>query len=96
MEVDGPRSVGLVYLRADPRFLDPMRREGLSTRFEPERMAVRFRHSGLRCGNVKGPTDMEGETDLERFKNWRRGPGSNRRIKVLQTSPLPLGYRALE
>ncbi len=26
--------------------------------------------------------------------NWRRGPGSNRRIKVLQTSPLPLGYRA--
>ena len=29
------------------------------------------------------------------LKNWRRGPGSNRRIKVLQTSPLPLGYRAL-
>ena len=28
-------------------------------------------------------------------ENWRRGPGSNRRIKVLQTSPLPLGYRAL-
>ena len=27
-------------------------------------------------------------------KNWRRGSGSNRRIKVLQTSPLPLGYRA--
>ena len=26
--------------------------------------------------------------------NWRRGSGSNRRIKVLQTSPLPLGYRA--
>ena len=25
---------------------------------------------------------------------WRRGAGSNRRIKVLQTSPLPLGYRA--
>ena len=25
---------------------------------------------------------------------WRRGPDSNRRIKVLQTSPLPLGYRA--
>ena len=25
---------------------------------------------------------------------WRRGSGSNRRIKVLQTSPLPLGYRA--
>jgi hypothetical protein len=27
-------------------------------------------------------------------KYWRRGSGSNRRIKVLQTSPLPLGYRA--
>jgi hypothetical protein len=26
--------------------------------------------------------------------DWRRGSGSNRRIKVLQTSPLPLGYRA--
>src|SRR5271165_6844197 len=28
------------------------------------------------------------------WKVWRRGSGSNRRIKVLQTSPLPLGYRA--
>src|SRR6266850_7310523 len=28
-------------------------------------------------------------------KDWRRGSESNRRIKVLQTSPLPLGYRAL-
>jgi hypothetical protein len=27
-------------------------------------------------------------------ENWRRGSESNRRIKVLQTSPLPLGYRA--
>ncbi len=27
---------------------------------------------------------------------WRRGSESNRRIKVLQTSPLPLGYRALK
>jgi hypothetical protein len=26
---------------------------------------------------------------------WRRGAESNRRIKVLQTSALPLGYRAL-
>src|SRR5579864_9218810 len=30
----------------------------------------------------------------EREKIWRRGSESNRRIKVLQTSPLPLGYRA--
>jgi hypothetical protein len=40
-----------------------------------------------------------GEKTLERFgakrqNNWRRGSESNRRIKVLQTSPLPLGYRA--
>jgi hypothetical protein len=28
------------------------------------------------------------------LKFWRRGSESNRRIKVLQTSPLPLGYRA--
>ena len=27
--------------------------------------------------------------------NWRRGPELNRRIEVLQTSALPLGYRAL-
>jgi hypothetical protein len=30
-----------------------------------------------------------------RDEGWRRGSESNRRIKVLQTSPLPLGYRAL-
>ena len=28
-------------------------------------------------------------------KNWRRGSELNRRIEVLQTSALPLGYRAL-
>src|SRR5277367_3020747 len=28
-------------------------------------------------------------------EGWRRGSESNRRIKVLQTSPLPLGYRSL-
>ncbi len=27
-------------------------------------------------------------------ESWRRGWESNPRIKVLQTSPLPLGYRA--
>jgi hypothetical protein len=41
---------------------------------------LRFAHSGLKA---------------KLLKVWRRGPGSNRRIKVLQTSPLPLGYRAL-
>src|SRR5712692_6107876 len=34
-------------------------------------------------------------TQATRGKDWRRGSESNRRIKVLQTSPLPLGYRAL-
>jgi hypothetical protein len=29
------------------------------------------------------------------LRYWRRGSESNRRIKVLQTSALPLGYRAL-
>src|SRR5438477_6746211 len=33
---------------------------------------------------------------LSARKIWRRGSESNRRIKVLQTSPLPLGYRALQ
>src|SRR6185437_5385181 len=33
------------------------------------------------------------ETSGEEF--WRRGWESNPRIKVLQTSPLPLGYRAV-
>ena len=28
------------------------------------------------------------------FTRWRRRAGSNRRIKVLQTSALPLGYAA--
>src|ERR1700678_2044690 len=31
---------------------------------------------------------------IDLWKEWRRGSESNRRIKVLQTSPLPLGYRA--
>src|ERR1700677_328584 len=49
---------------------------------------------GLRPGDVlksKGRS-LSGS---RRLRSWRRGPGSNRRIKVLQTSPLPLGYRAL-
>src|ERR1043166_3501280 len=35
------------------------------------------------------------ELSLSDWSGWRRGSESNRRIKVLQTSPLPLGYRAL-
>jgi hypothetical protein len=32
--------------------------------------------------------------ELYLLLSWRRGSGSNRRIKVLQTFALPLGYRA--
>jgi hypothetical protein len=32
---------------------------------------------------------------LVALMRWRRGSESNRRIKVLQTPPLPLGYRAI-
>ena len=35
-----------------------------------------------------------GELNENKGQNWRRGWESNPRIKVLQTSPLPLGYRA--
>src|SRR5262245_48727047 len=34
-----------------------------------------------------------GSRSVQEF--WRRGWESNPRIKVLQTSPLPLGYRAI-
>jgi excisionase family DNA binding protein len=41
-----------------------------------------------------GPSDLRNSLQHSR-KNWRRGSESNRRIEVLQTSALPLGYRAL-
>jgi hypothetical protein len=49
---------------------------------------------------LNGSAEAEGGSDefrrrLLKQKMWRRGSESNRRIKVLQTSPLPLGYRAL-
>src|SRR6185437_5177960 len=39
---------------------------------------------------IDGPDQIE----YARTRSWRRGRESNSRIKVLQTSPLPLGYRA--
>ena len=50
----------------------------------------------MRDSTVRDPVPMPGNDSLRMTdqKDWRRGPGSNRRIKVLQTSPLPLGYRA--
>ena len=42
----------------------------------------------------RNPERSEGSHVNRSWTNWRRGSESNRRIKVLQTSPLPLGYRA--
>ena len=47
----------------------------------------------------KGTRKLRGETEVANWlkakeETWRRGWESNPRIKVLQTSPLPLGYRA--
>jgi hypothetical protein len=39
-------------------------------------------------------TKMMIEFSRLRLSCWRRGSGSNRRIRVLQTLALPLGYRA--
>jgi hypothetical protein len=49
------------------------------------------------CG--KGTRKLRGENEVANWlkakgEEWRRGWESNPRIKVLQTSPLPLGYRA--
>jgi hypothetical protein len=55
-----------------------MRRLGIPSR----------QHSGRR-ENWEAVKDRYG-----RSEGWRRGWESNPRIKVLQTSPLPLGYRA--
>jgi hypothetical protein len=46
----------------------------------------------LSCNRKR--TRQEGAATLQDGQEWRRGSESNRRIKVLQTSPLPLGYRA--
>ena len=53
---------------------------------------VKVCHNGL---NREGIARINLDDRILRTKKWRRGSGSNRRIKVLQTSPLPLGYRAL-
>ena len=53
----------------------------------------------LLSGQTKGTPQVHGRKELVNWmkakqKEWRRGWESNPRIKVLQTSPLPLGYRA--
>jgi hypothetical protein len=63
-----------------------------SVRFNPENQNIK-EDSVMFLANAN--SEAPGEGGLYRWKFWRRGSGSNRRIKVLQTSPLPLGYRAL-
>ena len=45
--------------------------------------------------NERAVTEMTLEISRLRLSCWRRGSESNRRIRVLQTLALPLGYRAL-
>ena len=64
----------------------------------PDRPNPRFSE-----GSTNGPAQVLAQNldvygiviDFAGAKRWRRGSESNRRIKVLQTSPLPLGYRAI-
>ena len=65
----------------------------------PAREAFNRRERAANGGD-RGPVAeiLSAAKDLQQLNNpeqgWRRGAESNRRIKVLQTSPLPLGYRA--
>ena len=48
------------------------------------------------CGSmpVTASVDLGENTGINALFCWRRESGSNRRIRVLQTLALPLGYRA--
>ena len=70
-------------MKSSIRFLSAFRRKPGTFRYnrsEPEQTSL---HTAKRRGWL----------ELQQ-KDWRRGPDSNRRIEVLQTSALPLGYRA--
>jgi hypothetical protein len=61
--------------------------------FLARRVAANYRLPGCKRIAVR---DSRGHMEIWDVNwSWRRGSESNRRIKVLQTSPLPLGYRAL-
>src|SRR5450432_2934898 len=69
---------------------------GCCARTELANVSSRNRYEKVRFKDTSGgvvKTANSGSRD--RTKKWRRGSESNRRIKVLQTSPLPLGYRAV-
>src|SRR5580692_2357300 len=62
--------------------------------------ACRFRRQSTRIELLRGDGPPSPRLRRTLFfwipkEKWRRGPESNRRIEVLQTSALPLGYRAL-
>src|SRR5215831_4522347 len=93
----------LPSLSGSPRLVQPSLRAGTWWRWEsswgctPGRLSVQCpAHS--RSEKSILPRDhihVEGDLRILGRKGWRRGSESNRRIKVLQTSPLPLGYRAI-
>ena len=53
-----------------------------------------FRLSTRYNSHYSEHTQTQVKSALSALESWRRGWESNPRIKVLQTSPLPLGYRA--
>ena len=55
-------------------------------------IAKRLHHRPSELSGGEQQIELTDQSTLR--KKWRRGSESNRRIKVLQTSPLPLGYRA--
>ncbi len=63
-----------------------------------DRRKARIPSEGIVCGELMALLSIYEKSalsapDIER--NWRRGSGSNRCIRILQTLALPLGYRAI-
>jgi hypothetical protein len=58
-------------------------------------LSVLWEEPGFKNGSAEGGLGRSNKRKRDGKENcWRRGWESNPRIKVLQTSPLPLGYRA--
>jgi hypothetical protein len=70
----------------------------ISQATEYQGLTLQFRDSGsmslLREAERSDDGNSSGKCDERKAAFWRRGAESNRRIEVLQTSALPLGYRA--
>ncbi len=66
--------------------------DGMTSNGAAQRQAVRVRPTSERAAWAINKTP----TGVNRWaKFWRRGAESNRRIELLQSSALPLGYRAV-